>query len=426
MPKRLFGVGGYMVKWLVIATIAGLGGGLSAFILRKSIDFFAIAGSNFPLYLTPVIAGLILIPIYMWDKRARGFGTDHYILTVNGEEHDFKARTFTSKILATAVTLGFNGSGGVEGPMLVIGGSLDNLLRKIPFKRIKITERDHRLLTICGAAGAIGAMFRSPLGGGIFVVEILYRSSLPYHDIFPAILSSTMGYVVFAMLGFPDPLFTIPTYLPNAFNVPFFIAAAVVSGVISVGFMQVFSKIEKIFKRIPKRRYHPIYGGILVGIMLIFLPEVGGTGTNIIQDMITSNFQFRFLVILLIGKILATSFTVNSGGSAGLVIPALFVGAIGGNMVARFVAIGDVGFTASLVTAGMAASLSSIANVPVAAAVMLIEMVGLKLGIPATLGSVIGYAIGKRRVIYGFAIDDGEHYEANEAMRLIDRNTDKH
>ncbi|SES68970.1 chloride channel protein [Anaerobranca gottschalkii] len=424
MPKGILGVGGYMFKWLVIATLSGIGGGLSAFILRRSIDFFSYISRIFPLYLTPLIAGFILIPIYYWDKRAKGFGTDHYILTVNGDEREFKVRTYFSKILATAVTLGFNGSGGVEGPMLVIGGSLDNILRKI--SAIKITEKDHRLLSICGAAGAIGAMFRSPLGGGIFVVEVLYKSSLPYHDIFPAILSSTMGYVVFSMLGYGNPLFEIPLYIPNMTNVPLFIIAAIISGFLAVFFMYFFAKVEYILKKIPNKIFHPIFGGFLVGGILYFLPQVGGTGLDIIQSMITDTFPLKIAVILLVGKIIATSITVNSGGSAGLVIPALFIGGIGGNFVATVLGVEDLGLIASLVTAGMGASLAGIANVPVAAAVMIVEMVGLKIGVPAVLGSIIGYAIGRRRVIYGFAIPDGEEYELNESLRLLDRNEEKH
>ncbi|SDZ16868.1 chloride channel protein, partial [Tindallia californiensis] len=170
---------------------------------------------------------------------------------------------------------------------------------------------------------------------------------------------------------------------------------------------------------------HPILGGILTGILLFYLPDVGGTGTAMIQGMINGSFPIAFLCFLLVGKMLATSFTVASGGSAGLVIPSLFLGAITGNLLSSIL-VADAGLNASLVIAGMAASLASVANVPVAAAIMLIEMVGLQLGVPATLGSIIGYAIGHSRVIYGVTRPDQWQFEETTKWRSIDAKSDCH
>lgn len=420
MGKLYQYVGGYMTKWLTIATLAGIGGGISAVILKKGIYFVEGLSYPFPLWLAPVLGGIIVSVIYLWDKAASGFGTDIYITAVNTKHGYLDFKTHLSKLAATAVTLGFKGSGGVEGPMLVMGGGLADGISRLPFLRRFLTESDHRVLTICGAAGAIGAIFGSPLGGGIFVVEVLYHSSLHYSDLFPAILSSSMGFVIFGMLTMAKPMFSIPKYIPNVFNVPLFILAAIIAAIISLVFMEIFSRVQGLFLKLPGKKIHPIIGGIMTGLILIWLPHVAGTGTSVIQQMIDGNFPIVLLLAILLGKILATSFTVASGGSAGLVIPALFVGAVGGNVIASLLAFGDVGLSASLVIAGMAASLASIANVPIAAAVMLVEMLGLQLGVPASLGSIIGYAIGHSRVIYGVTSPDHWQFEENKRIKERD------
>ncbi|WP_350342651.1 chloride channel protein [Proteinivorax tanatarense] len=427
MPKKFQFISGYMVKWLTIATLMGVGGGLSAYVLRSSIDLMESVGGVFPIWLAPIFGGCLLSLIYLWDDEAAGFGTDKYLLAVNKrKEYQFKTKTLFSKVLATATTLGFQGSGGVEGPMLVIGGCLDNLVRKIPILKKHLTKDDHRKLTICGAAGAVGAIFRSPLGGGIFVVEILYKSSLPYYDLFPAILSSTFGFVIFAMVKSGEPLFLIPDFLPSVENVPFFVLVGFLSGIASLIFMKIFSITGKVFQNLPMPKLHPILGGIMTGLVIFFVSEAAGTGTSIIQYLIDYKVSITALILILFAKMLATSFTVSSGGSGGLVIPALFIGAVCGNIVSGFVAVGDPGLSASLVIAGMAASLSGIANVPIAAAIMLVEMVGLQLGVPATIGSVMGYAVAQSSVIYNISSREGAEFKKNKAIRKSDRNLQEH
>ncbi len=415
-----------MAKWLLVATLMGITGGLSALLLNEAIAFVERLSQGIPLWLAPAIGGTLVAVIYGYDKLARGFGTNRYIFSINRRNGDMRNRTFLTKLAATALTLGLRGSGGVEGPMLVIGGSIGNLLTKVTPLRHLFRRDDLRLLSICGAAGAIGAIFRSPLGGGIFVVEVLYRSSLHYSDLFPAILSSTMGFVAYSFLAHAEPLFVIPAYVPDVGNVPWFLAAASLAGVVSFAFMELFSVIRSAFKRIPFRGLRPILGGVLTGLILVYVPQAAGIGTDFIQGLITEVQPLRLIVLLLVGKTLATSFTVGSGGSAGLVIPALFVGALVGNFTACLAGADGSPLTASLAVSGMAASLAAVANVPIAAAVMLVEMVGMQLGVPAVLGSVVGYAIGRSRTIYGTTRQYEEEFEEGKDFRKLERQLEDH
>ena len=378
----------------------GFGGGVSVVGLRILIIFVQEFSNQIPIWIAPAIGGTLVSIIYMWDKLVSNYGTNHYITAVNKTPGLFSFKTFFSKLFATVVTLGFHGSGGITGPMLVIGGSFASGVAKLPIFKGALKEEDYRRLIICGAAGAIGAIFRSPIGGGILVVEILYLTSLHYADLFPAMLSSTMGYVSFSMISHGRPLFIIPDYQSTGFNIALFVIAAIMASLASQLFVQVFQKSQKMFSKIPYKRFHPVIGGILTGIVLLAAPKAAGIGSDIIQEMIITRFPFHILLVLLIGKIAATSFTVSSGGSAGLVIPSLFIGAISGNLLLSILPDQEAGLAAALVTAGMAASLASAVNVPISAAIILMEMVGHNVGVPATIGSIVGFIIGHSNVIY--------------------------
>ncbi len=416
-------VSGYMLKWFLFATFMGLGGGASAIVLYRTINGVELFGNLLPIWLAPAIGGAIVCLIYYVDRDAMGLGTNRYITSINIKSGAMKKKTFITKMMATAVTLGFKGSGGVEGPMVIIGGSLANSVSSLPLVRSIVNVEDRRIMTICGAAGAVGAIFRSPLGGGIFVVEVLYKSSLHYNELFPAILSSTIGYAVFSMFSNGNPLFYIPDYTPNMLNIPFFILSGVLAGVVALVFMWFFERSVQLFRKYPyARRLRPIIGGLCAGLVFISIPKASGIGIDTIQQLISGGaLQLNTLVLLLIGKVLATSFTVGSDGSAGLVIPALFLGAVCGNMMMTVLRVSDAGFSASLVISGMAASLASIANVPVAASVLIVEMVGLRHGVPATIGSIVGYVVGHSKVIYDTTHIEEKEFEFGKMFRKRDR-----
>lgn len=418
-----------MTKWLIVATLVGIGGGLTSTALKKSISLVESYSQPLPIFLAPIVGGILVSIIYLWDIKAAGFGTDRYMSEVNLTSGYIKIKTLFSKLIATTATLGFSGSGGVEGPMLVIGGALAHGISNIPILKNYFDEKDRRTLVICGAAGAIGAILHSPLGGGIFVVEVLYRSSLHYDDLFPAMLSSTMGFVIYSLVLNPSrshTMFKIAYGELDLSNIPFFIMAAVFAGIISIAFMEVFGKVQRLFLELPRKKLHPILGGVLTGTVLFFIPKSAGIGSGIIQEMIDHGFPTLFLIALLVGKILATSFTIGSGGSGGLVIPAMFLGAIAGSLASAVFASGNPDLSSALVISGMAASLAGVANVPIAAAIMVVEMAGVNLGVPAVIGSVIGYAIGHSRVIYGVIHPDESQFKEIREWKKFDIKEDSH
>jgi CIC family chloride channel protein len=398
----------YILKWGIVASLVGFLGGISALFLRTGITQLTSIAQILPRWSGPIIGGLVVTVIGLWDKNALGFGTDKYISSVNNQFGYLPRKTLFSKLISTISTVGFGGSGGIEGPMLLIGGSSANFIERIPWLRKILSAQDRRILTICGASGALGAAFHSPLAGGIFAVEVLFKSSLHYKDLFPSLLSSTMGFVIYSLIDAPEPLLSIPEYIPDVKNIHWFILTAFSSGLFAIVFMQIFQFTRQLADRLPYPKLLPIFGGIITGVLVYLVPDVAGTGLGIIQKMIYQPFPLLPLVILIFVKIIATSATVGFGGSGGLVIPALFIGAGVGNFLGSLIQAPENGLLTSMVLTGMAASLASVANVPVSAALLLVELVGLRLAVPATVGSVLGYILGRRNVIYGrqYAIFD--------------------
>ncbi|GEN56437.1 hypothetical protein GCM10012290_01950 [Halolactibacillus alkaliphilus] len=414
----------YMLKWLFFATLVGIGGGISAIILNESIALVGQVSSTIPIWLGPIIGGGLVVLIAKVDEEVFGSGSPKYIDAVNLDNGEVKRRTWLSKLVASASTIGFNGSGGVEGPMLLMGSSFANLITKIKFLRKWTTDDDRRILSIAGAAGAIGAIFRSPLGGGIFAAEILYKSSLHYSDIFPAVLSSTVGFIVYSTFGTADPMFIMTDYQTNPRNIIYYVLAGLLAGYMTIIFTNIFHKIETYTDWLNKKglgTYLPIIGGLLTGVVLLFVPEAAGTGTRFIQQLIHQPLTISFLLILVVGKIFATSFTVAFRGSAGLVIPALFIGAVSGGIISSLFGFGTNGIHSALITAGMSGALASVANVPIAATILIIEMVGYHVGGAAVIGSVVGFLVGHHRMIYiNFKPDDKGFNQAKE-FRKLDR-----
>ena len=414
----------YMLKWLFFATLVGIGGGISAIILNESITLVSNMNHMIPIWIGPVIGGGLIVLIAKVDEEVYGSGSPKYIDAVNLYNGGVKRRTWLSKLIASASTIGFHGSGGVEGPMLLMGSSFANLITKIRIIRKWTSDDDRRVLSIAGAAGAIGAIFRSPLGGGIFAAEILYKSSLHYSDIFPAVLSSTVGFIVYSTFGNANPMFIMTDYQTSPRNIIYYVLAGLIAGYMTIIFTNIFHRIEAFTEWLNQRgvgKYLPIIGGVLTGGVLYFVPEAAGTGTSMIQNLINQPFSVSFLVILAIGKIFATSFTVAFRGSAGLVIPALFIGAVSGGVISGFFGFGANGIHSALITAGMSGALASVANVPIAATILIIEMVGYHVGGAAVIGSVVGFLVGHHRMIYiNFKSDDKGYKQAKE-FRKLDR-----
>lgn len=337
-------------------------------------------GVHWYLALIPVVGGLIVgFIVYTWVPEAEGDGADAAIEAFHQNRGIIRSRVPLIKIITSAITIGSGGSAGREGPIAQIGAGFGSYLAS----KLKLTDKERRIMMVAGIGGGIGSIFRAPLGGALFSIEVLYsETEIEYEAIIPAIIASIVGYSVFVSIVGWGALFHTPSLTfkdPRELIVYFFLAVTcVVSGYI---YVKVFYGMrDKFFRKIPcPPHIKPAIGGLLLGCLALFYPQVLGSGYEWVQLAIYGKMAVGLMLVLAVAKILATSFTVSSGGSGGVFAPSLVIGAMLGGAfggVANYLFPGLVLQPSAYVLVGMAGFFAGLANTPISALIMVCELTG--------------------------------------------------
>lgn len=356
------------------------------------------------LLIIPAIGGLLSgLIVYTFAPEAEGHGTDAAITSYHFKRGEIRGRVPIIKALASAITIGTGGSGGREGPIAQIGAGFGSILAKA----LKLSTHERRILMASGMAAGIGAIFHAPLAGALFAAEVLYKEmDMEYEIIVPAIISSVIAYGVFATRFGWNPLFATPDFVFEnpAELLPYFILALVVAGAGAV-FIRMFYGVRDMFVKIPLPNHvKPAIGGLVVGIIGFFLPESLGAGYGIIQEAFVGGRGVLILLLIVVAKMLTTSFSIGSGGSGGVFGPAIVIGgalggAVGILMQQLFPAM-DIQVGAFVVV-GMAGFFAAAANTPISTIIMVSEMTGnYHLLVPSMWVCVIAYLLVRRSSIY--------------------------
>lgn len=373
--------------------------------------------------LIPALGGLLVGLLCYWlAPEAAGTGTESFLDTFHNKGGLVRKRVSIIKAFATLITLSSGGSAGKEGPTAQIGAAIGSLISQ----GIGAGARASRTLLLAGTAGGLGAIFRAPLGGALTAVEVLYQEDFESDALIPCILSSVVAYTVFgSLIGF-DHIFQVrvDSVLHSPVQWLFFILLGLICFGIGALFVTFFHGChDKFFSRLKIRPYLvPALGGLLVGIIGFFKPEVTGASLGMIQQALNGSISdgwnaisvFATLAIL---KIIATSFTISSGGSGGVFGPSLFIGGMLGGMVGAFghhyypVLIPDI---APFVIVGMGAFFAGVANAPIAAVVMVSEMTGgYELLPPLLIVSAISIIFSHKFSIYKNQVKNRFHSRAH-------------
>ncbi|WP_460166584.1 chloride channel protein [Thermostilla marina] len=341
--------------------------------------------------LIPTIGGLLCgLLVYTFAPEAEGHGTDAMIKAYHFQRGLIRGRVPIIKSIASIITIGTGGSAGREGPIAQIGAGFGSFLAT----KLGLSDWERRMLLIAGAAGGIGAIFRAPLGGALFVVEVLYASTAIEFTAFgPAMVGAVVAYTVFASLFGQGAVFHVPTApdpvtgaLPCAFHgaheLPFYLVFALICAIVGFVYVNVFYGLrDRFFAKLPVPNHvKPAIGALLMGILAIAFPHVMSGGYGWIQDALLGreSVTLRLMIILVGAKILATSLTISSGGSGGVFAPSLFVGAMLGAAVGTvcnhlFPGAPPVG---AFILVGMGGFFAGVAKVPLTALIMVSEMSG--------------------------------------------------
>ncbi len=365
----------------------------------------------FLLILPAVGAFLSGVISHYFCPEAKGNGTDEIIKSFHYKGGYVSAKVPFFKALATIFTIGTGGSAGKEGPTMQIGAGIGSAFANI----LKAGDRARRALMIAGVAGGLGAVFRAPLGGAFTAVEIVYKEDIESDTVVPAFLASVSAYLTATKYSGNHSIFYIPEVEIHHF---YELIIFVIFSFFSLGFGYLFTKIYKtiisFFESVSIHNlFKPIFGGLLVGVFIVFFNELLGDGLGFLQEFISGKTPISesylwislFFLLLAILKMIVTSITVGSGGSGGLFTPSLFIGGCMGASVAYgllyFFPNIEISISAFILI-GMAGFFAGIAHAPIAGMIMVCDIVGNYKLLPALMiVSVITATLSKWSIYKG-------------------------
>lgn len=394
---------------IATALIVGLGTGFGAIIFRWLIDFIhflafdggrrvlGMSGSYYVLFL-PAIGGLFVGPlIYLFAQEAKGHGVPEVMEAVALKGGRIRPVVAIIKSLASSICIGSGGSAGREGPIVQIGSALGSTLGQA----LHMSDTRIRMLVACGAAGGISATFNAPIAGVLFALEVILGEFSIGHFSTVVISSVTADVIARIFLG-NARAFAVPAYyLVSPWELFLYAGLGVLAAPVGVGFTRLLYKMEDVFAAWEFPEYlKPAVGGLGVGLLGLYAPELFGVGYEVIDLALHDELPFMIMGVLLIGKLIATSLTLGSGGSGGVFAPGLFmgsmVGGLFGNVVHR-VAPTITAVPGAYALVGMATVFAASARAPLTAIIILFEMTGdYRIILPLMLSTVIATLLAEQ------------------------------
>jgi chloride channel protein, CIC family len=389
-----------------------------------------ILGEAGPMVLRPFVvlilpmAGALLAGILcQLAPETRGGGGDAMIHSFHHQGGVVRRRVIWVKALASIFTLGSGGSGGREGPTMQMGGAIGSAIGL----GLRVSPRERRILMVAGVAAGMAAVFRTPLGAALLAAEILYRDDFEAEALIPAILASVIAYsVVITIFGESTLFARAPRYLFIPKHLPLYALLAVLIAVVASAFLATLRGVQRLSTRLPIPVWaKPAAGGLALGVFAVpLILLVGGHfgtpgkalgilggGYGAAQVAITGADWLpggwrgaQFLLFLGGAKLLATSLTVGTGGSAGDFGPSLVLGGLFGGAFGRAAALllNDPSIDpGAFALVGMGTFYGGLAHVPVSSLIMVSELAGsYDLLVPLMLAEAIAFVALRKRFLY--------------------------
>lgn len=392
-------------KWLLVAPLIGVMTGLMAtgiviIILNKlwpAVLGFYLAHhwAIIPgLVLGCGVAGLIMQHL---TPDPDEHSTEEVIRSYHEHEGDIDMRPFVPKIAAAIATVGMGGSAALEGPGIYGGGALASWL----WTKLHMDARDRRIMLICGAAAGMSAVFRAPLTGIAFALEMPYRDDLAHEALVPALISSVVAFVTLSAFLGAQPLFDFvggSSYTRT--DIYWSALLGLLIGLVAMAFVVIFRRVRRFFVHWAMAHWMKLaIGGLLTGLCgYIFLLVYNGTlvplGPNYeaVGNILTQHHGSAELVVFAVMKMAATTFTLGAGGVSAMFVPLFLTGEALGTAFAQTVIHSPaVGLYAAV---GMASFIAAGYKAPLAAVVFVAEATGgHAFVVPALIGAAVAYSV---------------------------------
>jgi CIC family chloride channel protein len=410
---------------LVIGALTGIT--VVAFILlteRLGLRLYPMGGAPWRRLLFPVVGSLgIGYLLYRYFPNARGSGVPQTKAALFAREGRITLGTVLGKFFCTSATLASGIPLGREGPSVQVGAGIGSVLGRLLGLR---TEQVKKLIPV-GAAAAIAAAFNTPLAAVVFSLEeIVGDLNAPVMG--AVVLASATAWMVLRVFLGNHPLFKVPQYqLVHPAEFAIYAVLGVAGGLISVAFTQLLLGIRARFLRFPQSTvwFQPVAGGLLVGLMGWFVPQVMGVGYGYVGDALNGNMAFQMMLLLVVLKLFAVTTSYASGNAGGIFGPSLFIGAMLGGTVGTLAHHFFPGYTATpgaYALVGMGAVFAGVVRAPMTSVLMIFEMTqDYAVIVPLMIANLVSLFIASRlqhEPIYeALAVQDGIHLPTAETRQ---------
>jgi CIC family chloride channel protein len=430
----------------LLSFVVGLVSAVAAVVMKNAIHYTHVLftqgvmrGAGGMLSIIYPVAGIFLTVIIVkyLVRDNISHGVSRVLYAISRRKSYIRRHNMWSSILASSMTIGFGGSVGAEAPIILTGAALGSNIGRY----FNLNYKNITLLLGCGAAGALSGIFKAPIGGIIFTLEVLMLD-LTMSSIVPLLISSvTAATVAYFFMG-NNVLFSFQvseSFLMK--NLPYYLILGIFCGFAGFYFTRVTISVEKIFQKIGNIYIRMLAGGTILGVLIYIFPSLYGEGYDTVMFILNTspesdpgvamfgNIASRYwvylvlLALLLLLKVVATASTNGAGGIGGIVAPALFTGGVAGYLFSNlFNHLFGLSLTESSFTlAGMAGVFAAVLHAPLTAIFLIAEITeGYGLLIPLIITSTIGYI-----TIRSFQRHSIYHQQLAASGELITHDKDK-
>ena len=419
----------FLLLTLAIGALTGLA--VVAFILlteRLGMRLYPVGSAAWRRVLIPVGGSLgIGYLLFRYFPDARGSGVPQTKAALFAREGVITLRTVLGKFFCTSVTLASGIPLGREGPAVQVGGGIASVLGR----RLGLRPEKVKALLPAGAAAAIAAAFNTPLAAVLFALEEV-MGDLHAPVLGSVVLASATSWVVLRLILGNNPLFSVPQYrLVHPLEFGVYAVLGVIGGLVSVAFTKLLLGMRKRFLRFPEKSLwlQPVAGGLLVGLMGWFVPQVLGVGYGYVGDALNGRMALKLMALLVILKLFGATTSYASGNAGGIFGPSLFIGAmLGGTVgsVAHHLLPTYTATPGAYALVGMGTAFAGIVRAPMTSVLMIFETTrDYTVIVPLMISNLVSFFISSRLqpvpIYTALAFQDGIHLPTAETRRRRDQ-----
>lgn len=387
---------------LILSLIVGILCGFAAQLLKFLIHVVSnlltshlnIGTANW-LYLVYPVIGILIVTLFLnlVVKENISHGVTKVLYAISRRKSRLKKKNIYASLVASSVTIGFGGSVGAEGPIVFTGAAIGSNIGQA----FRLSPRILMILVGCGAAAGIAGIFRAPIAGMLFTLEVL-MIDLTGLTVMPLLLASVTGAVVaYVLEGYNAEFIFVQSEMFATGRIPFAIVLGIICGLMSYYLTKVMFMMESMFGKLKSRCLKIIIGGLILALLIFMFPPLYGEGYGAINDLLNGDishvvdgtffyvdrnntwFLALFIGVIALTKAFATSATNGAGGVGGTFAPSLFVGALTGFIFAYVINNLDLGIELSqknFTLMGMAGVMAGVMHAPLMAIFLTAEMTG--------------------------------------------------